>query len=69
MDIKRIKNALETENVAIKKNLEVFYNQFSKEQHGEKVNLLEYDNFSHWIYKELWNEIQLFSLSQSHNKL
>lgn len=43
-----------TETNLIKQKLKSIYSKFDKGKVGEKINLYEYDNFSHWIIEQLW---------------
>lgn len=45
-----------------------FYSHFDKAKVGEKINLFEYDNFSHWIIEELWAELILTEYNASHER-
>lgn len=45
-----------------------FYGHFDKDKVGEKINLFEYDNFSHWIIEELWAELILTEYNTSHER-
>jgi len=40
---------LRKETNAIKEKLSGIYSKFDKGKVGEKINMYEYDNFSHWI--------------------
>ena len=40
---------LKEENMKIKEKLSRIYEKFDKCKVGGKINLYEYDNFSHWI--------------------
>mgnify|MGYP000678150838 CR=1 FL=1 len=42
-------NELKQETLKIKDKLSRIYEKFDKGKVGGKINLYEYDNFSHWI--------------------
>lgn len=59
---------LKKETATIKQKLASIYGKFDKAKVGQKINLYEYDNFSHWIIEELWTELILTEHNTSHSK-
>jgi hypothetical protein len=67
-DGSQMRMTLEKENSRIKQQLHQYYSEFDKTKVGGKINMYEYDNFSHWIIEDLWAELILTEYNTKHTK-